>query len=238
MTALVEDPAAAPAAGDSAGTVYSQFAFYRLAPGFRLLPESERRSARAEFLEAAAASRHAAYWYTTIGLKPGSDLALWRTAPSLEDFQEESARLARTRLGADLELVHSLLGMTRPSQYLRRRSGQEQSLHSPVRDRYLVVYPFTKTIEWHLLAEEERARMMGEHIRVGHRFPSVRQSLLYSFGIDDPEFVVAYETDDLPAFQELVMALRATEGRRYTHSDTPIFACVSRTASEALELVA
>jgi chlorite dismutase len=140
-------------------------------------------------------------------------------------------------MGSYLEMTHSLLGMTRPSQYVRSRSLQEQSLFSQERNRYLVIYPFTKTVEWYLLNQEERQEQMTAHIRVGHRYPGVRQSLLYSFGIDDQEFVVSYEMDDLSQFQQLVIDLRATEARRHTLNDTPIFTCVHRSLGDALELI-
>ena len=49
---------------------------------------------------------------------------------------------------------------------------------------------------------------MNEHMRVGRGYPSVRQALAYSFGLDDQDFIVAYETDDLAAFGDLVRELR------------------------------
>jgi len=80
--------------------------------------------------------------------------------------------------------------------------------------------------------------MMNEHIKVGHDFPSIKQVLVHSFGLDDQEFIVSYETEDLLEFQSLVMDLRSTDGRKYTLSDTPIFTCVHRPLREVLELLA
>jgi chlorite dismutase len=129
--------------------------------------------------------------------------------------------------------------MTRPSPYRPphlQEKKPEETLH-PER-RYLVVYPFTKTSTWHLLPMEERRAMMGEHIAVGRKHTErISQLLLYSYGIDDQEFIVSYECDDLLDFQTLVMELRATRGRAYTQSDTPIFTCVSVSIQEALSLV-
>ncbi len=105
------------------------------------------------------------------------------------------------------------------------------------RHKYLIVYPFVKTAEWYLLDRETRQKMMNEHMKLGHQFPMVQQLLAYSFGLDDQEFIVAYETDELPAFLDLVYALRMTEGRRYTLRDTPILTAIHRPISEILRLL-
>ena len=120
-----------------------------------------------------------------------------------------------------------MIGLIRPSQYVKRPSSQEQSLFSGERSRYLVVYPFVKSVEWYLTPAEERQEVMKGHMRVGHRFPQVRQLLAYSFGLDDQEFIVAYETDDLVGFQDLV--------RRSTVRDTPIITGIHRPLGEILQ---
>jgi chlorite dismutase len=91
------------------------------------------------------------------------------------------------------------------------------------RKRFLVVYPFIKTHDWYQLSPDDRRDLMKDHARVGHSFKEIEQLLVYCTGIADWEFVVGYETNDLLHFSELVMALRSTAGRPYTHRDTPIF---------------
>jgi chlorite dismutase len=78
---------------------------------------------------------------------------------------------------------------------------------------------------------------MNEHMRVGHEYPMVRQALAYSFGLDSQDFVVAYETDDLAAFGDLVRALRGTESRRSTVSDVPILLGIHRPIEEIVRLL-
>jgi chlorite dismutase len=172
-----------------------------------------------------------------VGLKAGADLLLWRISPSLEALQESASQLLQTGLGRYLEITRAWLGLTRPSIYVRKPDPQEQALFSTERSRYLIIYPFTKTTDWYLLSKEARQGMMNEHIRVGKEFPSVRQVLVYSFGLDDQEFIVSYETDRLEDFQSLVMALRETEARRYTLKDTPIFMGIHRPLEEVLSLL-
>jgi chlorite dismutase len=87
------------------------------------------------------------------------------------------------------------------------------------------------------MEKEQRQTVMNEHMRVGHDYPQVRQLLAYSFGVDDQDFLVAYETDDLEVFGQLVYALRGTESRRSTVSDTPILAGIHRPIAEITTLL-
>ena len=158
-------------------------------------------------------------------------------ADRLEEIEETAAEILAAGLGRWLTPAISLIGLTRPSEYVRRPTTQEQSLFSGERSKYLVVYPFTKSIDWYLTPAEERAEVMRGHMRVGHHFPQVRQLLAYSFGLDDQEFIVAYETDDLVAFQDLVRELRGSESRRATVRDTPIITGILRPAAEILTML-
>jgi len=175
--------------------------------------------------------------YSSIGLEPGVDLLLWRMAPSIDALESSAAAILRAGLGRWTTVAHSLVGRIGPSLYVRKPSAQEQSLFEGERSRYLVVYPFTKSTDWYLLSNEARQGVMNEHMRIGHEYPSVRQALAYSFGLDSQEFVVAYEMDDLVAFGDLVRALRSTESRRSTVSDTPILLGIHRPIGEILALL-
>ncbi len=217
---------------------FVQYLAFKADSAWRRLPDAERRQGREQFaqeLERPADIR--SYLYSTIGMKSDTDLFLWRMADSPEPLQESLSCLLLTGLGRYLDVTHSYVGLVRSSTYVRRRDAQEQALMELDRQRYLIVYPFSKTIEWYLMSKEARQGMMNEHIRIGHEYPSVRQLLVYSTGLDDQEFVVSYETNELEAFQQLVIALRDTEARRYTLRDTPIFTCVYRSPAETLALL-
>ena len=154
-----------------------------------------------------------------------------------EALEERAAALLRSGLGGWTAVSESFLGIIQGSQYVKKPTPQEQSLFSGERARYLVVYPFTKSTDWYLLGKEARQGIMNEHIRVGHEHPEVRQLLANSFGVDDMDFLVAYETDDLPAFGELVRALRGTDSRRSTIRDTPILTGIHRRLPEITGLL-
>ena len=211
----------------------------RLDPAWRRRSAKERRSDVDAFCAAAgrAEKRLMQHAYSTVGLRPDGDLLLWRMAESIEAVEESAADLLASGIGQWLIPAISMIGLTRPSQYVKRPTTQEQSLFSGDRSKYLVVYPFTKSVEWYLSPAEERQAVMRGHMKVGHSYPQVRQLLAYSFGLDDQEFIVAYETDDLVAFQDLVRDLRETESRRSTVRDTPIITGIHRPLGEILGLL-
>ena len=122
--------------------------------------------------------------------------------------------------------------MTRHSIYVDKHvhPGQEgkRGQMVPGESKYLFIYPFVKTRDWYRLPKEKRQELMDEHIRVGHKYPSVKLNTTYSFGLDDQEFVLAFETDQPADFLDLVMELRETEASRYTLRDTPVFTCLKK----------
>ena len=209
----------------------------RLDPAWRRLAAEERRADADAFCAAAARTERLVmqHAYSTIGLRAEGDLLLWRMADSIEAVEETAADLLAAGIGRWMTPAISMIGLTRPSQYVKRPTAQEQSLFSGERSRYLVVYPFSKSTEWYLSSAEERQAVMRGHMKIGHAYPQVRQLLAYSFGLDDQEFIVAYETDDLVAFQDLVRELRETESRRSTVRDTPIITGIHRRLGEILQ---
>lgn len=217
---------------------YVQYLNLALDPAWRRLADATRREGRCEFAERLkGATGVTSYTYSSIGLKRASDLVLWWKSEAPELLQETLAALLQTGLGQYLEVSSLLWGLTRPSQYTKRRTTQEQAVDETSRLRYLIVYPFVKTADWYLMSRDARQGMMNEHMRVGHDYADIRQVLLYTTGLDDQEFIVAYETDDLPRFQQLVIDLRATEARRYTLRDTPITTAIYRPLEQALALL-
>jgi len=209
-----------------------------LDPAWRRQARDERCRGAEELCAAVTARSEATtFAYSMVGLKAGVDLLLWSLASSVEELEERSARVLRAGMGTWFTVRHSFLGIIGPSQYVKRPTSQEQSLFSGERSPYLIVYPFTKSTEWYQLAQKERHEVMKEHIKVGHRYRQVRQLLAYSFGVDDMDFLVAYETDDLAAFGGLVRDLRGTESRRSTVRDTPILTGIHRPIEEITRLL-
>ncbi|MEQ8329871.1 MAG: chlorite dismutase family protein [Longimicrobiales bacterium] len=211
---------------DLPDVVLGHFATYRVADSAWSLEPGDRQARARAWFEGLREAADESQLYLTQGLEAGADVLVWSSVrvpepEAVRPFVE--ARAAAENRHRDLMVPgHVLWGMTRPSEYSKARSAQEIDPFAASRSPYLVAYPFTKTPEWYLLGRETRQGMMNEHIRIGKQFREITQLLLYSFGLQDQEFVVVYETDDLSLFSRLVYDLRDTEARRYTKADTPL----------------
>lgn len=208
------------------------FAFYKLRADWWSLDSTERRRL-ADSLEELLASwrdRLLLVSYSLVGVRADCDLMLWKAAESLDQVHDLGRDIATSPMGPYLDNAYAYLSMTKRSVYVRdhEHEGQEgrRLRIAPVGARYLFVYPFVKTRSWYALSADERQQMMNEHIQVGHKYPRVRLNTTYSFGLDDQEFVLAFETDYPQDFLDLVMELRETQASMYTLRDTPIFSCL------------
>ncbi len=174
------------------------------------------------------------------GLRSDCDFMLWQASYAIEDLQGISSKIRCSEMGPYLREIHAFLSMTKRSVYVgknARGAHDPRLVITPEDKKYLFVYPFVKTRAWYALPLEDRKRMMNEHIRVGLTFPSVSLNTTYSFGLDDQEFVVAFETDVVSDFLDLVQQLRETEASKYTLRDTPMFTCVAQPLQEILEAI-
>ncbi|MFQ6029323.1 MAG: chlorite dismutase family protein [Dehalococcoidia bacterium] len=220
---------------------FVKYSFYKVSPEWRMLSAKQRDQSKAEFAGVLAefADRVDVSSYSLVATRGDVDFLLWKISPTLESLNEMMAQLNRTELGKYLHTPHSYLAMTRRSPYVdhHQHEGQEGTTTTmrQVGRKYLFVYPFVKTHDWYQLSKEDRQRMMNQHFTIGHRFPEVKISTSYSFGLDDQEFVLGFETDDPGAFLDLVMELRESEARPYTERDTPIFSCINKSLEECLE---
>lgn len=214
---------------------FVNFRFFRLDPAWRRLPEDEKEKGRKEFAAAAEGFRSKGvifHSYSLVGIRGDSEFLIWRICENLELFQEMSSTLLKTGLGKYVFIPYSYLSMTKRSMYVDKHVHPEQEGRRtrivPGEAKYLFVYPFVKTRDWYRLPKEKRQELMDEHIRIGHKYPSVKLNTTYSFGLDDQDFVLAFESDRPADFLDLVMELRETESSRYTLRDTPTFTCVKK----------
>ncbi len=215
---------------------YVAYTFYRLDPAFRRLPVEERAAAKEAFAD--VVDEHAARFdhlrtYSTSGVRPDVDFFLWKITRRYDDLGDLGAALNATPLAGWLETPFSYLATTRASQYTSARKARQIV---PKELPYLVVYPFVKVRAWYSLPEEQRQEAMDEHIRIGREeFPGIHNHTTYSFGIDDQEFMTAFECDEPSDFMHLMLRLRDSEASAYTERDTPIFVGRHVPIREALE---
>lgn len=219
---------------------FVNFTFYKARPEWRLLSEADKQRCRQEFVTVVDEFRKSLliHSYSTVGLRTNVDFMIWRIGYELEPIQEMTSRLNKSEMAKYIEPSQSFLSMTKRSMYIDKDNPEhvEDRLHIvPGKSQYLFVYPFVKTREWYTRPAEQRQEMMDEHIRIGSKYRSVKLHTTYSFGLDDQEFVVAFETDYPSDFLDLVQELRETKASSYTLRDTPMFTCRQRSLSECLD---
>jgi chlorite dismutase len=203
---------------------YVAYTLYRVHPVWRRLPVEERAAGKEAFAEVVSdwAGRMELRSYSLVGVRPDADFMLWKLTERYEDLRELAADLNATPLAGYVTTPYSYLAATKPSQYFERASGRPRRV-VPRGAPYLVVYPFVKKREWYALPMDDRRRAMQEHASIGSRFVTITNHTTYSFGIDDQEFMTAFECESPADFLQLMMTLRETEASRYTERDTPIF---------------
>lgn len=222
------------------GRTMSHYTLFRFTDAWWGLSSPQRAEWQTRWLDGVRQAAPRVDVYQAFPARADVDIILWSALPiESDDATAEFFRRFACAVNPHrhlLQPVQTLWGYTRPSDYARGQSAQEIDPFAETRLAYLVIYPFAKTKEWYLMSRDARQGMMNEHIRIGHQYPEIKQLLLYSFGLQDQEFVVVYETADLPKFSALVNELRDTEARRYTERDSPLYTAIYHPAEETLAL--
>jgi chlorite dismutase len=224
--------------------LYHNYLFFNVSNDFYQLPKLQQNKEKDQFTKVLLKTKKLSITsYLTRGFKVDTTFMLWCQSNNPEDVPTFLKDLYSIPFGSFLRLTYSYFGIARDSQYSGRKGlssvasakdGKPEQVMQNYSERlpYLILYPFTKTTDWHVMDFESRKSIMSEHIKVGHKYPNIRQCLLYSYGIDDYEFLVSYETKSLQDFQDLIIDMRKTEGRKYTLIDNPIFCCIHKKINE------
>ena len=206
---------------------FFNFSFFKVDPKWRWMADLAKEESAKEIEQVIRNSGIKIRTYSTLGLRDDAEFLFWFASESIEDFQTITSKIYSTVFGKYIIPSRVYVSSTRPSIYAKMGrvisfvAGDEQK-------KYVIVYPFIKTREWYLLPVEQRKKMMDEHIEVGHKYPQVLLNTTYSFGIHDEDFMLAFETDDLHIFQDLIMDLRETKVSLYVERDTPMIVCVKK----------
>lgn len=217
---------------------YVTFSFYRFTEAFYALTAEQRGGVARELIDLVTRWEQRSdqkqdvilKTYSLAGLRADTDFMVWFISEELATMQQFSAEMQSAELGRYIECTTRFLSQTKRSQYVvkldpEHGEGESRFRIHPGNRQYIFVYPFVKTREWYLLSKQARQGIMDEHIAVGTKYRSVKLNTTYSFGLDDQEFVVAFEADDPSDFLDLVQELRETQSSLYTLRDTPIFTC-------------
>jgi chlorite dismutase len=219
---------------------FVNFTFYRARPEWRLLDDGAKCQSKQGFIDTVEDSRRQllVYTYSTVGLRTSADFMIWRIGSDLEPMQEMTGRLNQTAMAKYLEATQSFLSMTKRSMYIEKDCPEqtEDRVHIvPGQSDYLFVFPLLRTREWYSRPQEQRQEMIDENFRIGSKYRSVKLHTTYSFGLDDQEFVVAFETNNPSDFLDLFQELREAKASCFTLRDTPMFTCRQRTLAECLD---
>lgn len=222
---------------------FLNYAFFKLDPAFRRLSREEKDAAKRELIGAVMpwgeASGQIIRTYSLVGMRADADFMLWRIAYDVRAFGETQGALNRTVLGGYLTQPYNFVSMQKRSQYVNRVEGSGHGVEMlPGEGQFLFIYPFIKTRAWYDLTPHARQGMMDEHIHASEPFKGVRINTSYSYGIDDQEFVVSFDSDFPQEFVDLVHRLRYTEASNFTLRDTPMFTCIKKDLPEILDELA
>jgi chlorite dismutase len=211
---------------------FVKYTFLKMDPAWRRLDASQRAEHKREFLAACEdfATDHLLQAFSLVGTRGDADMMLVSETENLDRIHEFHVVLSQSGVMQWAQTPYSFLGMRKSSEY----SDDQRFVARPFTGKYLFVYPFVKTREWYAMSREARRKAMQEHISIGREYPNVDNHTTYCFGLDDQEFVVAFDTDDVGAFLDLVQRLRSTEASQYTARDTPSFTCIGASVERAL----
>jgi chlorite dismutase len=160
--------------------------------------------------------------YDIQGMRADADYLLWTIAPTSDELQGAYATFRRTRLGRASEPAWSAMALHRPAEF---NQGHIPAFLAGEEPRgYVCVYPFVRSYEWYLLDPAERRRMLAEHGMMAREYSDVRANTVASFALNDYEWLLAFEADELHRIVDLMRHLRGAAARRHTRIETPFFA--------------
>lgn len=173
--------------------------------------------------------------YDVSAFRAGMDLMLWLHGPSATSLQAALRGFRRTACGPLTSLAWSAIGTHRPAEFSRDHVPSFMLGSEP--RGWLCVYPFVRSLEWYLLPEDERRAMLREHGLAGRAFAGVQANTVASFALNDWEWILALESDDLHELVDLMRDLRATQARRHVREEVPFHTGRLIGLSEVIEVL-
>ncbi|MEU6855068.1 hydrogen peroxide-dependent heme synthase [Actinacidiphila alni] len=159
--------------------------------------------------------------YDVSGLRADADLMIWWHAETAEELQDAYNLFRRTKLGRALEPVWSNMALHRPAEF--NKSHVPAFLADETAREWVSVYPFVRSYDWYLLADEDRRRMLADHGKMARGYPDVRANTVAAFSLGDYEWILAFEADELHRIVDLMRHLRGSEARRHVREEVPFF---------------
>lgn len=159
--------------------------------------------------------------YDVGGFRADADLMVWTLAEDPAVLQAAYHAMRRSNLGAALKPVWSVMAVHRPAEFNRAHVPSCFSGFAP--RPWLTVYPFVRSYDWYYLDNDKRSQMLREHGMAGREYPDVVASTLSSFALNDYEWILAFEADELHRLTDAMRHQRSVEARLYVREETPFF---------------
>ncbi len=205
--------------------LYTMYAVFRARTDAARLPDEAREGAAAEVEalldQALAKGVYTRGSYDVAGYRADADLMFWWTSPSPDDLQEVYRRFRSTAVGRGTDPVWSVMGLHRPAEFNRSHIPAYVRREDP--RGYVCVYPFVRSLEWYLLDPAERRAMLAEHGQMAREYEDVRANTVACFGLNDYEWLLAFEADELHRIIDLMRHLRGAAARRHTRVEVPFY---------------
>ena len=159
--------------------------------------------------------------YDVSAMRADADLMLWLHGPTAEGLQAAVRRLRRSAELAPLALSWSAMGVHRDAEF--NKQHVPGFLRGEPARAWLCVYPFVRSYDWYVLPDDERRAMLAEHGRKGAAFTSVIANTVSSFALNDYEWLLPMESDELTDLVDMMRDLRATKARLHVREEVPFF---------------
>ena len=159
-------------------------------------------------------------FYDVSGFRAEADLMLWLAADEPADLQLALREFERSLAGTWLHREWAGVGVHRMAEFAK---GHAPSFMVPgfERKQWITVYPFVRSYDWYLLADDERNRMLREHGLLGRDYPQVNANTVAAFALGDYEWLLSFEADDLHDLVDMMRHLRYSDARLHVRDELP-----------------
>ena len=204
--------------------VFGNFSTYKVRPDYYKLSMAERKGAAAEVVAVVEKYKDKvkAEAYLTRGFEAQSDFFLRIHSYDMAATQAFLVDFRATRFGMNAEVTENLVGMTKDLNYITKdkspnlNAGLTGATYSDATPRYAFVIPVKKNADWWNLTDEQRLKEMDTHtLPTLVNLVNVKRKLYHSTGLDDTDFITYFETADLGAFNNLMLALAKVPENKY-----------------------
>ena len=204
--------------------IFGNFSTYKVRSDLYRLPATERKGMAAEvtMLVDKYKEKIIVDAYLSRGLSSSSDFFLRVHGSDLAAVQSFLVDFKATRIGVYTDVTENLTGITKALNYISKdkspdlNAGLSSATFQGDAPRYAIVVPIKKSGEWWNLSDEQRLKEMETHTQPTLQYlVNVKRKLYHATGLSDADFITYFETNDLGAFNNLMLSLAKVPENKY-----------------------